>query len=92
MIIGTINGVREVTITTANVPQTFTFDIPFTETYVGSLATEPTYRFDIDSAHPLVSGVEDTSINVAVSIVSRTLTTITLTAAEDNTIVRYSIS
>lgn len=91
-ILGTINGIREVTITTANTPQTFTFDVPFTETYVGSLATEPAYRFDVDSAHPVVSGVEDPTTNITVTITARTLTTITISSAEDNTIVRYSIS
>lgn len=91
-ILGTIAGKRELTITTANVAQTFTFDIPFTETYIGSLATEPAYRFNIDSAHPVVGGVEDTTTSVSVTIISRTLTTITLESAEDLTIVRYSIA
>ena len=91
-ILGTIAGVREVVITSADTDQTFTFDVPFTDTYVGQTGLQPAYRFDIDSAHQLVVGVEDVSTNVTVSIVSKTLTTITLRSSEDNTLVRYSIS
>ncbi len=85
---GKIAGLSEVIL--QKTPQTFTWDVPFTGTYTGAdSTTQVSYRILAESAHPLISGVEDTSIDNYVYISAKTLTTFTAYADSDNVLFRF---
>lgn len=85
---GTVNGLSEVTLN--QTPQTFTWDKPFTKTYIGAEgANIPTYRILQMSAHPISGGVQDTTVECTVCISAQTLTTFTAYADSDNVLFKF---
>lgn len=81
----TIAGKQEVIVNSTDT--TFTWDIAFTKSYTGNEgAGIPKYRFEMEPAYVLGS---DKSTLEAITIVSKTLTTITLRSTTDNTLVKF---
>ena len=82
-IVGTVNGIPEVLVNTTDT--SFTWDVPFTLTYTDLQGnTVPKYRFTVEFARMVGSGIDE-----SVFIVSKSLTGMTLRASSDATIVRF---
>lgn len=83
----TIAGEEEIYVDEANT--TYTWDVPFTQTYVDlDGATVPKYRFLVESAN--ADGTQ--LLNEEIIIVSKTLTTITLRSSTNHTKCKFRAS
>lgn len=83
VITGLMGGVPECIVSTT--PQVYTFDTPFTKTYINSLSqTTPAYRFLIESAQ-----VDGSTDNETINVIAKTLSSVTLSSSSDNTRVRF---
>lgn len=83
----TVAGITEVILN--KTPQTFTWDVPFNNTYTGSEGVVPSYRILMESAHPLSGGVQDTTVDNLVFISAKTLTTFTAYADSDSVLFKF---
>jgi hypothetical protein len=81
--IGLVNGISEATVNIADT--TINFDQAFVKTYTNlSNVSVPAYRFTIESARVGTSETEE-----SITIVSKTLNSITLKSTSDNTVVKF---
>lgn len=81
--IGLVDGISEAIVNIAET--TLTFDQPFVKSYLNlSNVSVPAYRFTIESAKVGSSEIEE-----SITIVSKTLNSITLKSTSDNTLVKF---